>query len=169
MPTKRILSAITAIAALAWAPSASAGEVYRWVDKDGRIQLSDRVPEEYRKSATRIDTSPSEISPAQRREAEQRAAQQKVREAEAAAREARVRVPEAAQAPASAAPATASRDTARTETSGESDCATLQRRYRESTECLAPYMTVRGAFKPGAFEACGPSVPSPEAQCGPAR
>jgi hypothetical protein len=152
---------MAAIAALAISLTAWAADVYRWVDKDGRIQLSDRVPEEYRKSATRIDTSPSELSPAQRKEAEQRAAQRKVREAEAAAREARVRAPEAAQAPVPAA------STAKT--TGASDCATLQRRYRENAECLAPYMTVRGAFKPGAFEACGPSLPSPEAQCGPAR
>jgi hypothetical protein len=132
-----------------------AADVYRWVDAQGRVQLSDRVPEEYKNSATRVDTSPSQLTPAQQREAQERAAQEKVRAAEAAAREARVRVPQPAQ-PAGSAGA-----------SKEGECAAARRKFQQNANCLAPYKIANGGFKPGAFETCGPSVPAPPEQCGP--
>ena len=50
-----------------------AGDIYRWVDENGRIQFSDVVPEKYKKSAKKIDSRQYELSAEQRREAEARA------------------------------------------------------------------------------------------------
>jgi hypothetical protein len=133
-----------------------AADVYRWVDAQGRVQLSDRVPEEYKNSATRVDTSASQLTPAQQREAQERAGQEKARAAEAAAREARVRVPQAAQPAAGVGAAPAK----------EGECATARRLFQQNANCLAPYKIANGGFKPGAFETCGASVPAPPDHCG---
>jgi hypothetical protein len=136
--------------------AAHAADVYRWVDAQGRTQLSDRVPDEYKNSATRIDTSASQLTPAQQREAQERAAQEKVRAAEAAEREARVRVAQPAQ-PSASAGAAPSRD---------NGCAAARLKFQQNANCLAGYKIANGGFKPGAFETCGPSVPAPPEQCG---
>ncbi len=132
-----------------------AGEIYRWVDDKGRVQLSDRVPEAYKNSATRVDTSASQLTPAQRQEAANRAAQEKVRAAEAEAREARIRV---APPPQPAASTAADKPV-------ESSCAAQRRRFQENATCLGAYKIANGGFKPGAFESCGPSLPPPPEEC----
>ena len=72
--------------ALLFALSAQAAVIYRWVDEDGRTHVSDVVPEKYRKSATRVDSSRSEIPTEQRKQAEQAAAKNKALAEEAASR-----------------------------------------------------------------------------------
>lgn len=135
-----------------------AADIYRWVDESGRTQMSDVVPEKYKKSATRIDSRQFELTAEQRREAEARAAEAKQRKARSDA----VEAAGSASAAALAAAASAPRPTA----SESSDCATLRRLYRESQECFAPYRTVNGTTKAEAFEKCTP-VADPVSKCGP--
>ena len=45
-----------------------AADVFRWVDENGRPQISDIVPEKYRKSALKIDSHRYELSAEQRAE-----------------------------------------------------------------------------------------------------
>lgn len=139
-----------------------AADIYRWVDRDGRTQLSDTVPDEYKKSATRIDSRQFELSDAQRREAEARAAHEKLQAAEAAKLAARTKADSVAGplAPASGTTAESGQPAG-----NASDCATLQRLYKESTECFAPYRTAKGATKAEAFDKC-PVAVDPTPQCG---
>ena len=142
-----------------------AADIYRWVDRDGRTQLSDTVPDEYKKSATRIDSRQFELSDAQRREAEARAAHEKLQAAEAAeaakvAARAKADSVAGPLAPASGATAASGKPAG-----NASDCATLQRLYKESTECFAPYRTAKGTTKAEAFDKC-PVAVDPTPQCG---
>ena len=145
-----------------------AADIYRWVDRDGRTQLSDTVPDEYKKSATRIDSRQFELSDAQRREAEARAAHEKLQAAEAAEAAEAAKVAARAKADSVAGPlAPASGATAASgkPAGNASDCATLQRLYKESTECFAPYRTAKGTTKAEAFDKC-PVAVDPTPQCG---
>src|SRR5688572_22583520 len=71
-------AAIACLLVLLPVAPAGAADIYRWVDENGKVHMSDVVPEKYRKSAKRIG-SPSEVSPAQREEAEARAAADRAR------------------------------------------------------------------------------------------
>ena len=59
------------------APLAHAADIYRWVDEKGLTHISDTVPPQYRKNATRIDTSASQVSESDRALAAERAAREK--------------------------------------------------------------------------------------------
>jgi len=148
--------------ALLFALSAQAAVIYRWVDEDGRTHVSDVVPEKYRKSATRIDSSRSEIPTEQRKQAEQAAAKNKALAEEAASRRQRTQAIQPSTAPSQ--PSAAKRP-ARGVTDA-TDCETWRSLYRESMECFAPFRTTNGATKAEAFEKCNP-IPSPELKCGP--
>jgi hypothetical protein len=154
----------TACAALFVCASAHAAAIYRWVDENGRTQVSDVVPEKYRATATRIDSGQYEVSPERRKEAEERAARDKALAAEAAAR----RAGATASAPAAKAAAPASARRPAQSVTDATDCDTWRRLYRESQDCFAPYRTTRGSTKAEAFEKCNP-IPSPDAKCGPLR
>jgi len=137
-----------------------AADIYRWVDDAGRTHLSDVVPEKYKKSAQRIDSKQFDVSAEQRREAEALASQEKARAAQAMQRKTRADAAEAARA---AWAGTLGKP--RTSGNDSNDCATLQRLYRESQECFAPYRTVNGSTKAEAFEKCTVVV-NPEVKCG---
>ena len=154
------LRTLLAAALLLAAVAAPAAVIYRWVDENGRTHLSDTVPEKYRKSATRVDSSQYEVSPERRREAEQAAAKDK-----AAAGKAGTRGVEMPATPASV-PRPAKRPAQGV--TPDTDCDTWQRLYRESEACFGPFRTVGGGIKPEAFEACT-TIPSPEPKCGPPR
>jgi hypothetical protein len=147
---------------LATAVAANATVIYRWVDEDGRTHVSDVVPDKYKKSATRIDSTQYEASPAQRKEAQERAAKEKALVEEAAKR--RASAPPSAPASVASAPAAAKRPAQGVTDS--TDCETWWRLYHESEECFGAYRTVRGGLKPEAFEMCNP-IPSPKPKCGP--
>lgn len=140
-----------------------AADIYRWVDKQGRLHLSDVVPDEYKDSATRIDSRQFELKPEQKREAEERAAREKAN------------LPSLPEPPVTAVPSgsapvspppVAKRPVQRVTTS--TDCTTWWRLFRESQACFGPFHTVGGGIKPEAFEQCN-EVPSPELKCGPYR
>ena len=169
--TVKFFATAFAYGALAFS-SVHAADIYRWVDDNGRIQLSDRVPEQYKSRATRIgDSKQYELTPEQRKEADDRAAQGKVRATEAAEREARVKATppakpaSAASAPASRPASAASAPASATKSQGGSDCESLRKRFAENNECLSPFFIAGGGVKAEGFAKCGPAVPYPAKEC----
>ncbi len=142
---------------------AIAADVYRWVDERGVTNISDVVPEQYRKVAERIDTSSSEIDEPTRRAAAARVAAT----ASAAASGARpVAAANARQGGSVAAPLSASRTGSASAAGDGDDCATLQRRYKESQDCFGPQpRTITGAINRARSPQC-PVVVDPSPRCG---
>ena len=139
--------------------AAHGADIYHWTDENGRVHISDTVPARYKATATRIDSRQFELSPEQQREAQARAALDKQRAAAAPQQRA-----SEAQAGASAAPpALAIAPPAATPSN--TDCEALQREYRESLECFAPFVNANGTLKPNAFSVCK-SVVNPTLKCG---
>ena len=166
MHDARLFAALAA-AALSLPPAAAvATPLCRWVDEAGRTQISDVVPERYRKAATCTDSQAYELTPEQRREAERRAAEDKARAQRQAAAGPNVQA-SGVSAPAAAASRPQTKRPA-TIVDDSTDCATWWRVFDESAECFGPFRTTRGGIKPEAFERCN-VVPSPEVKCGPRR
>jgi hypothetical protein len=135
---------------------ATAADIYRWVDEHGKVHMSDVVPEKYRKSAKRIDSSQFEVSPEDRTAAERRAAADRARAgAKPAAGADAVAAPPASQSIAAKPPA-------------EPDCETARRMYQESIDCFAPFINANGTTHADAFKFCK-QVPDPSRRCGPPR
>lgn len=102
-----------------------ATDIYRWVDDSGKTQMADRVPEQYKAVAKRINSSRFELSDAQRQEAETRAAKDK---SHVVSNQTDViPTPVAADIPKSAEPAP------------KSECSQKWDEYYSSQECFAPY------------------------------
>jgi hypothetical protein len=143
--------------------AAVAADMYRWVDENGRVSISDTVPAAYRDVATKIDTSASDISDSQRQKALERADQERQR-VQAGMDAAKTAKPQSA--PIKAAEIKPPRS------NSETDCEALIRAYRESQECFEPFKlratdgTLRedGAVREEAFQYCT-SLPSPFNQC----
>lgn len=163
-PMSKSLHNLLVGSALVFALSAQAAVIYRWVDENGRTHVADVVPERYKSSAIRIDSSQFEVSPEQRRQAERAAARDKALTEEAAKRR---QSTQAIQSSASASRRTALKRPTQGVTDS-TDCETWRALYRESMECFAPFRTTKGATKAEAFEKCNP-IPSPELKCGPVR
>ena len=152
--------AVAFAVACAAAFAVHAGDIYVWTDENGKTHLADSVPTKYRKAAVRIDSSQFELTPEEQREA-------------AASREALEKKASAVSAPASAKPARPAppgapaplRAPATNGAPSSSECEALQREYRESLECFAPYVNANGSLKPGAFASCK-SVVNPTLKCG---
>jgi hypothetical protein len=125
-------------------------DIYVWTDDSGKTHLADSVPEKYRKSAVRIDSSQFEPTPEQQREAAAaRAALEKKASAVSAPRPAAART-------TPACPVRRAARRAHRAAVGER-MRRLQREYRESLECFAPYVNANGSLKPGAFRRAGRS------------
>jgi hypothetical protein len=134
---------------------ASAADIYRWVDENGKVHVSDVVPEKYRSSAKRIDSRESEVTPQQRAEAEARAAAERAKAEASAAPAAAGNAAQPAAQPAPRPPATA-----------QTECEQAHRLYKESIDCFAPFITSQGTTKGDAFKQCT-SLPDPSPRCGP--
>lgn len=137
---------------------AGAAEVYRWIDDKGVTNVSDVVPDQYRKVAERVEL-PAEPDEATRRDA--------------AARSAAI-ASEAARRPASASRPVpgAARPRGRGPSgivpgrSASDDCATLQRRYKESQDCFGSQpRTITGAINGARSPNCRVVV-DPSPRCG---
>lgn len=140
-----------------------AGDIYRWVDGQGRTHLSDVVPEKYKDAATRIDSGQYELTPEQRRETAARAAAKRARTTEPPESRVTGASPQAtstAPVPPSVSKRPAERVTELT------DCTTRWRLFHESEECFGPFRTVGGGIKPEAFDQCN-EIQSPLLRCGP--
>jgi hypothetical protein len=137
---------------------AHANEIYRWVDENGRTHFGDSVPEKYKKSATRVAARQLEPTDAQRRQAAQRAALERAR--------ARPAQEENARAPSRTMPPQQSAGAGQSGNANALDCETAHRRYRESIDCFARYMTQSGAPRAEAFDHCK-VILDPSPRCGP--
>ena len=151
--------AVAFVIAGAAAFAAQAADIYVWTDENGKTHLADSVPAQYRKAAVRIDSSQFELTAEQQREA-------------AAARAALEKKADAVAAPASSSPpavnpgaVSPSRAAAPIGPPSAGRCEALQREYRDSLECFAPFVNANGSLKPGAFASCK-SVVNPTLQCG---
>jgi hypothetical protein len=148
------------VVAAAAAFAAHGADIYVWTDESGKTHLADSVPPKYRKSALRIDSAQFELSPEQQREAAAaRAALEKKASTAASA------PPPSPAGTTPAATAGPLRAPAASAAPSPSECEALQREYRESLECFAPYVNANGSLKPGAFAACR-SVVNPTLKCG---
>lgn len=149
---------------VALSTAASAGDLYRWVDENGRTHVSDVVPAQYRDIAKRVDTSASEIPDSQRQEALARAAREKQLSEE---RDRAAQIEQAQRSPPP--PKTVELSTP---DNSAAECEQLIREYRESQECFAPFMFSRGygrhrqsGVRQEAYLYCK-RVQSPYAKCG---
>ena len=158
-PMRLILAAL----ALAWAGAGQAGDIYQWTDEKGRTHLSDTVPQQYRKSATRHDTRQYELTEEQRREADARAAREGVRQRAAVQESERGAGERAAPAARSAASAASAGKLP----AHEDACAKAWREYREKELCFGPFRTANQGIKAEAFAICGPDMVSPADRCPP--
>lgn len=162
----RMPVALIAVAFALLSPVAGSTSICRWVDENGRTQMSDAVPDKYKKSATCSDSQKYELSPEQRREAERRAAEAQSRTRHDMA-EPSVQVASSPSGTAGAAPLPSAKRPTEVVTD-TTDCQTRWRIYDESVACFGPYRTMRGATKPEGFDQCN-VIPSPEIKCGPRR
>ncbi len=129
---------------------AYAAEIYQWVDENGRTQVSDIVPAQYKNVARKVDTSASKVSERQRQEALERAAKERQLAERLPAKDvAQPVVPDGGEAQAG---------------SGESECEKKLRAYRASQECFAPFITQFGMH--GDAEKYCTAVPDPTPECG---
>lgn len=133
----------------AFAVSVQAGEIYRWVDENGKTHVSDVVPEKYKGSA-RLVSPGREPTPEERRAAEERARLDRERATQASPARAAQSAPPEPQAQA------------------ESDCERAHRLYKESQECFMPYRNANGSIRSEAFQRCA-QVPDPSTRCGPVK
>jgi hypothetical protein len=155
-----------AVACVALGGLATAAEVYRWVDEQGRVQLSDRPPPEATGPVIKRETPKDEVTPEQRKAAQQRAARDRARlkSAEAEREQATASAPRPRTA-ASSGTANESDPSLPARASAE-DCRMWREAYRRNEACFAPFRTARGGIKPEAFSVCGPELVDPEFECG---
>jgi hypothetical protein len=144
--------------------AAHPSSICRWVDGNGRTQLSDVVPDQYKLLAICSDSQKYELKPVQKSDTDR----QKPRQETTARHEIAGPPALAASSPFGASPVGvlpgAKRPTA--VITEDMDCATRWHIYDESVECFRPYRTTRGATKPEAFDHCN-DILSPEIRCGP--
>jgi hypothetical protein len=155
-PMRVVSKLVVSLLAAFVCASAIAVEMYRWVDDKGVTNISDVVPDKYKKSATKVDSTQFEPDEQSHRAAAARAA---------ATASAAASSPAPALPPTSAGAIGVARQ-ASSAASGAEDCATLQRRYKESQDCFGPQVrTVRGAINGARSDQCTVVV-DPSPQCG---
>ncbi|OYU45667.1 MAG: hypothetical protein CFE44_06265 [Burkholderiales bacterium PBB4] len=176
---------ILCLCALCLTPSAlKAGDIYRWVDDQGRTQMSDVVPEKYRDKATRINSRRYELTPEQKADAgsraryeAQRARDEKELERRAQAESENLELQRQYRAAQDRA---RSREKSYTNTDGGAEsrngaCEEAWRRYNDGVACFSRFATtnVGGAtvrIRPEAYQFCvdaplpSPSCPLPAAR-----
>jgi hypothetical protein len=139
------------------APIAHAADIYRWVDEKGLTHISDTVPPQYKKNATRVDTRASQVSESDRAQAAERAAREK------AALESRQSAP--ANAPRAGELVPQNRPGASGLDEKRAQCEEWRRAYAESQSCFSRYGTVSGAVRGEAYQRCT-EVADPSPTCG---
>jgi hypothetical protein len=157
-----LLRSVAALLAAGVFASASAADVYRWVDEKGVTNVSDVVPEKYKNVAELVDIP---VEPAQ---IQRRAPVTAALSAQPAASRSIAPAPARLTGPGlsgitSARPASAA---SLSPSDDSDDCATLQRRYKESQDCFGPQpRTITGAINGARSPSC-PVVIDPSPKCG---
>jgi hypothetical protein len=140
--------------------TAIAADVYRWIDENGRTQISDQPPPKGSGAATKTPLPMEDVTPERRRAAQDRTAKDR-----AALR--RIDDERAARARNSEAAASAPEPSAALPPRGSTEgCRNSRQDYSASQACFAPYRNATGGLKPEAFAACGPEVLDPSRDCG---
>jgi Domain of unknown function (DUF4124) len=119
-----------------------AGDAYRWVDDAGLTQISDVVPEKYKRSAIRIGDGQAHVSE------DQQALNHKPSNTTAQSS-----VPKATSSVTSQGVITHALNTA-TSSSNELSCEQLMREYQASKNCFATYGLLNGAIRAEAYTHC---------------
>ncbi len=141
-----------------FAPFTQAATIYQWVDDQGRVQFSDKVPERYKSQAKEVEVERFKPAPSvQKRAAPNVGVEPPKTPADGLEGSALPPGVSALPRPPQPAPGAAR--------AKETDCATLRRRYADSQRCFAPFVTATGGLKAEAFTTCTP-VADPSAQCG---
>ncbi len=123
-------------------PCVHAITVYRWIDAKGRINYSEKVPENRRASAIAIDIGNMEMTDAQKKAA---AAKLYGEQESLRTRTPGVAVPPQRAASAAAAPAPQRPLTA---------CEAAWKKFNDSQACFAPYRFADGKIRPEGFKKC---------------
>ena len=147
------------LALLGVCAAVQAGDIYRWVDEQGRTHMADTVPERYKHSAKRLDGRKYELSEADRAAANAARERLRAEQADAQARRSEAEAQKQASAPAAASGAKPGRQ-------GESagtECDRLWRAYYASQDCFGPWRTTDESHA-----RCKETV-SPAQQCGPSK
>jgi len=160
--TTKLIFAITLLLACCLCFSA---DIYSWKDEQGRVNMSDSVPERYRSVATKINSKKFELSESDKAAAAERRAKENK---SLATLEARRNLAEVARIPASGPGSTVSPPSQTPTKQGGSECDRLWAEYFESQECFAPYQNRYTGTKPEAYLKCK-TVTNPSYQCGPAK
>ncbi len=137
--------------------TAWAVDIYKWEDEKGQVFVSDVVPNKYKKTATRIEVRSNESAVPTPTPTPTPAAKKAVTGPAASPAPAAANTPQSAPKPA-IKPATDLREQEAT------DCETLQRLYRESQDCFAPFRNATGGIKAEAYEKCK-ERPEPTEKC----
>ncbi len=162
--TRRLPLALVVLQLALLSQTADAAPLCRWVDENGRTQISDVVPGKYAKVAVCTDSRKYELSAQEQRDAERRAFADRAKP-----------VGDATNAPKQAAssprPPVVAASQPRPKRPSEAvtsttDCNTSWRIYEESVECFGPFRNALGGIKPEAFDVCN-EVASPAPRCGP--
>lgn len=142
-----------------------AGDIYLWVDDQGRRQLSDRPPAQSQGGVQKLDASRYELSPSQRQQAEDLKVfdRNRLRASEEERRQAEERTAQLPPLPARAASEPPPQRTQGRKSAEE--CKSIVRAYEESGLCYSQFV-FGGGLKPGAFQKCGPPVGYPSLDCG---
>ncbi|HWT72514.1 MAG TPA: DUF4124 domain-containing protein [Oxalicibacterium sp.] len=145
-----------AVVASVWTVPSHAKDLYRWVDEQGRTQISDTVPPQYRNKAKRIDTRASQVSEGVRARAVERAEREKALAAETAApaKATNTREPVQANRPGGASPS-----------DKDASCEQQRRNYAASQACFASYRNANGSVRSEAYQYCT-EAPDPSPSCG---
>ena len=143
-----------------------AGDIYLWVDDQGRRQLSDRPPVQSQGGVQKQDASRYELSPSQRQQAEDLKAldRNRLRALEEERRQAGERKAELPPLPARAASEPPPQRSQGRKSAEE--CKSTVRAYEESRLCYSQFVARGGIHKAGGFEKCGPGLGDPSLECG---
>ena len=155
-----------AMAAMAVCGPAPASDIYRWVDAQGRMQMSDRPPAMFPGQVIKQDAGRDEVAPAQRKAAQDRAERDRARlkSMEADREQAAAQSPPKPRTAASSGFADESDPSLPWRASAE-DCRMWRQEYRRNAACFAPFRFRGGGIKPEAFSVCGPVLVDPEFEC----
>ncbi len=138
----------------------TSADIYRWVDEKGQTNISESVPERYKRNAQRIDSRRFEITDAERQQAIA------VRNRTIAAASNPKQNPPATQASSAPLIGQSAPQLALPGKSRATDCASLLQRYRASEECFRPFRLENGGIHVEAFQHCE-TLEDPAPTCGP--
>jgi Domain of unknown function (DUF4124) len=142
------------------APFAEAAGIYQWVDDQGRVQFSDKVPDAYKPRAKEVEVERFKAAPRARPGTAVTAAAPAPATGSDAAPLPLPLPPGVRPAPRPRAPSGPGPVAGK-----EAECAVLRQRYADSQRCFAPFVTATGGVKAEAFTRCTP-VADPSPQCG---